>query len=116
MEDGSEVVLLTLRPGVTRIGRSSSARTWRSTTAASRDRARGRHDPLRRVAPRSLDDGSLNGTLVNGERVQRRVLRDGDVVTVGRRDLRFLEVRVSARAEAPTEELRPAAPRAVATA
>jgi ABC transport system ATP-binding/permease protein len=32
-----------------------------------------------------VDDlGSTNGTLVNGERVQRAVLRTGDTLTVGR--------------------------------
>jgi pSer/pThr/pTyr-binding forkhead associated (FHA) protein len=30
------------------------------------------------------DLGSTNGTLVNGERVVRQVLREGDVLTVGR--------------------------------
>jgi len=52
-----------------------------------------------------LDEGSLNGTLVNGERVRRRVLSHGDVVTVGRRTMRYLEVRVRGSAEQATEEL-----------
>lgn len=30
------------------------------------------------------DLGSTNGTLVNGSRVKRQVLRDGDTLTVGR--------------------------------
>jgi ABC transport system ATP-binding/permease protein len=32
------------------------------------------------------DLGSTNGTLVNGKRVERAVLRDGDILSVGRLD------------------------------
>ena len=35
------------------------------------------------------DLGSRNGTLLNGSRVQRRMLRDGDVLTVGHSTLTF---------------------------
>ena len=38
------------------------------------------------------DAGSKNGILVNSERVQRRVLRDGDVVSLGDDlNLRFVD-------------------------
>jgi pSer/pThr/pTyr-binding forkhead associated (FHA) protein len=37
------------------------------------------------------DLGSTNGTLVNSERVDRRVLRAGDTLTVGRVELRVRE-------------------------
>ena len=38
------------------------------------------------------DAGSKNGILVNSERVQRRVLRDGDVVSLGGElNLRFVD-------------------------
>ena len=40
---------------------------------------------------RVLDDRSLNGVFVNGERVEWRVLRDGDEIVVGRYRLNFLE-------------------------
>ena len=36
-----------------------------------------------------LDLGSRNGVLVNGKRTQKRVLRDGDVLTLGTTELRF---------------------------
>ena len=40
---------------------------------------------------RVLDDRSLNGVFVNGERVEWRVLKDGDEIVVGRYRLHFLE-------------------------
>ena len=40
---------------------------------------------------RVLDDRSLNGVFVNGERVEWRVLRDGDEIVVGRYRLHFLD-------------------------
>ena len=40
---------------------------------------------------RVLDDRSLNGVFVNGERVEWRVLCDGDEIVVGRYRLHFLE-------------------------
>jgi pSer/pThr/pTyr-binding forkhead associated (FHA) protein len=40
---------------------------------------------------RVLDDRSLNGVFVNGERVEWRVLGDGDEIVVGRYRLHFLE-------------------------
>jgi pSer/pThr/pTyr-binding forkhead associated (FHA) protein len=40
---------------------------------------------------RVLDDRSLNGVFVNGERVEWRVLTDGDEIVVGRYRLHFLE-------------------------
>jgi pSer/pThr/pTyr-binding forkhead associated (FHA) protein len=39
---------------------------------------------------RVLDDRSLNGVFVNGERVEWRALQDGDEITVGRYRLQFL--------------------------
>jgi pSer/pThr/pTyr-binding forkhead associated (FHA) protein len=38
---------------------------------------------------RILDDRSLNGTFVNGERITARVLEDRDVIALGRNELRF---------------------------
>jgi pSer/pThr/pTyr-binding forkhead associated (FHA) protein len=40
---------------------------------------------------RVLDDRSLNGVFVNGERVEWRRLRDGDEIVVGRYRLTFLD-------------------------
>jgi pSer/pThr/pTyr-binding forkhead associated (FHA) protein len=39
---------------------------------------------------RVLDDRSLNGVFVNDERVEWRVLEDGDEIVVGRYRLHFL--------------------------
>jgi pSer/pThr/pTyr-binding forkhead associated (FHA) protein len=36
-----------------------------------------------------VDLGSMNGTLVNGVRVQEHVLRDGDEISVGTTAMRF---------------------------
>ncbi|HEX5223980.1 MAG TPA: FHA domain-containing protein [Solirubrobacteraceae bacterium] len=41
---------------------------------------------------RILDDRSSNGTLVNGRRVQQAELSNGDVVTIGRVLVRYIEV------------------------
>jgi pSer/pThr/pTyr-binding forkhead associated (FHA) protein len=40
---------------------------------------------------RVLDDRSLNGVQVNGERVEWSALRDGDRISVGRHTLWFLD-------------------------
>jgi pSer/pThr/pTyr-binding forkhead associated (FHA) protein len=60
----------------------------------------GRPQPRRRRAlivrqpdgVRVLDDRSLNGVFVNGERVEWSPLTDGDQVLVGRHQLRFLDI------------------------
>ena len=44
---------------------------------------------------RVLDDRSLNGVFVNGERVEWRVLADGDEIVVGRYRLHFLEAQAA---------------------
>ena len=41
---------------------------------------------------RVLDDRSLNGVFVNGERVEWRPLNDGDEILVGRYRLTFVSV------------------------
>ena len=41
---------------------------------------------------RVLDDRSLNGVFVNGERIEGRLLADGDEIIVGRYRLNFLVV------------------------
>jgi hypothetical protein len=39
-----------------------------------------------------LDDRSLNGTFVNGRRIEHVELRNGDVVTIGRVELRYMQI------------------------
>ena len=41
---------------------------------------------------RLLDDRSLNGVFVNGERINRRLLRDGDAILIGRQWLHFVRL------------------------
>ena len=41
------------------------------------------------------DLGSTNGTLVNGEKVQRHILQNGDVIEVGRYKLRFVNAKAT---------------------
>ena len=106
VDDGADVALLALRPGMTRIGRSASADVAFDDGSVSR-----RHAVLITRSDGQVevrDDGSLNGTFVNGERIRRHVLAHGDVVTVGRRSLRYLELRLRAREQQVTEELVPA--------
>ena len=38
-----------------------------------------------------LDDRSLNGVTVNGKRVNEAALQDGDALTIGRVQLRYVE-------------------------
>ncbi|HEX2102957.1 MAG TPA: FHA domain-containing protein [Solirubrobacteraceae bacterium] len=72
----------------TRIGRSLAADVRFDDPTVSR-----RHALIVRQADgvRVLDDRSLNGVFVNGERVEWRVLTDGDEIVVGRYRLHFLE-------------------------
>jgi pSer/pThr/pTyr-binding forkhead associated (FHA) protein len=44
---------------------------------------------------RILDDGSRNGTIVNGRRVDEAELRDGDVVVLGRVVLTYRDLRAA---------------------
>ena len=112
VDDGGEVVLLALRPGMTRIGRSASADVAFDDGSVSRRHAvvMARTDGTAEL----LDDGSLNGTFVNGERVRRRVLAHGDVLLIGRRAMRYLEVRALGDEHQATEEVATADVRAVA--
>jgi pSer/pThr/pTyr-binding forkhead associated (FHA) protein len=59
---------------------------------------------------RVLDDRSLNGVFVNGERVEWSTLQDGDEVIVGCHSLRFLDVAetLSASPAEPAESQLPA--------
>lgn len=73
----------------TRVGRSLAADVRFDDPTVSR-----RHALIVRQADgvRVLDDRSLNGVFVNGERVEWRELADGDEIVVGRYRLTFLEV------------------------
>ena len=72
----------------TRIGRSLAADVRFDDPTVSR-----RHALVVRQADgvRVLDDRSLNGVFVNGERVEWRALTDGDEIVVGRHSLHFVD-------------------------
>jgi hypothetical protein len=78
-----------------RIGRSLSAHLRFEDPTVSRRHAVLVPDP---DGVRLLDDRSLNGVFVNGERTVSRVLRDGDEIVIGRYRLRFAD-----RSVLPTE-------------
>ena len=85
-EQDGQVRVVTLHEGFTRIGRSLAAHVRFDDPTVSR-----RHAVVHREGERVrlLDDRSLNGVFVNGERVTGKVLSDGDVVTLGRNELVF---------------------------
>ena len=73
----------------TRIGRSLAADVRFDDPTVSR-----RHALIVRQPDglRVLDDRSLNGVFVNGERVEWSTLADGDEVVIGRHHLHFIDV------------------------
>jgi hypothetical protein len=56
------------------------------------------------------DLGSRNGTLVNGEKVAKRLLRHGDIIEVGQHQIRYLSEGVSRAKETMVLSMPPAAP------
>ena len=86
--EGGQVQVAALEREWTRVGRSLAADVRFDDPTVSR-----RHALIVRQADgvRVLDDRSLNGVFVNGERVEWRVLSDGDEIVVGRYRLHFLE-------------------------
>jgi len=86
---GGEVSAFALRREWTRIGRSLAADIRFDDPTVSR-----RHALIVRQPDglRVLDDRSLNGVFVNGERVEWSTLADGDEVVIGRHHLHFLDV------------------------
>ena len=71
----------------TRIGRSTGCEVQIDSSSVSR------HHALVLVGPRETiieDLNSTNGVLVNGRKVSRQVLRDGDAVTLGESRFRYI--------------------------
>lgn len=56
------------------------------------------------------DMGSTNGTLVNGQRVKRQALRDGDRIVAGTTELEFVQKDLLAAVPAKPSALPPARP------
>jgi predicted RNA-binding Zn-ribbon protein involved in translation (DUF1610 family) len=86
-----QVVTFPLRREWTRIGRSLAADIRFDDPTVSR-----RHALIVRQPDglRVLDDRSLNGVFVNGERVEWSTLADGDEIMIGRHHLHFLDIPV----------------------
>jgi pSer/pThr/pTyr-binding forkhead associated (FHA) protein len=78
-----------LRADWTRIGRSLAADVRLDDPTISRRHALVVRGP---DGLRVLDDRSLNGVFVNGERVEWRTLEPGDEIVVGRYRLYFVAV------------------------
>jgi len=89
IEDGDDVVLVALDRAVLHLGRSPSADIVLDHVTVSRRHAVLSEENGRYVL---LDDRSRNGVLVNGERVGRAVLRNGDVIHLGEVVARYVEV------------------------
>ena len=89
VEEGDETVVMTIEKPVVRVGRSVAADIRLDDASVSRRHALliAEHDGIHLV-----DDRSLNGVEVNGERVSRAILRHGDVIALGRVRLRFVDV------------------------
>jgi predicted RNA-binding Zn-ribbon protein involved in translation (DUF1610 family) len=87
--DDDDVVAYSLKREWTRIGRSLAADIRFDDPTVSR-----RHALIVRQPDglRVLDDRSLNGVFVNGERVEWSTMAGGDEIVIGRHRLYFLDV------------------------
>ncbi len=101
-EEDDLVQVVALEGGWTRVGRSLAADIRFDDPTVSR-----RHAMIHRAdgTARVLDDRSLNGVFVNGERVDMRTLEDGDELTIGRFRLYFLSLTEVGSARAPSLSL-----------
>ena len=93
-DDGERVRIVPLQEGWTRLGRSLAAHVRFDDPTVSR-----RHALIHREGHtiRVMDDRSLNGVWVNGERVDWRELEDDDELTLGRFRLYLVRIGSSAR-------------------
>jgi pSer/pThr/pTyr-binding forkhead associated (FHA) protein len=89
IEDGGEVVVLPVGEGSLRLGRGIGADVVLEDRSVSRRRA---VVTCRQGEVVLLDDRSLNGVWVNGDRVGQATLRDGDAIALGDVQMRFLAV------------------------
>lgn len=89
IEDGADVVVIEVGEATVHLGRSSAADVMLEHLSVSR-----RHAVVARRGADTvvLDDRSLNGVVVNGERVREAVLHHGDEIRLGDVAMRFLDV------------------------
>ena len=88
-EDEDRVHVVPLQDGWTRLGRSLAAHVRLDDPTVSR-----RHALVHREddGARILDDRSLNGVFLNGERIDWRPLDDGDEIAIGRFRIYFMSL------------------------
>jgi predicted nucleic acid-binding Zn-ribbon protein len=96
-ERDGRVNVVPLQDGWTRIGRSLSAHVRFDDPTVSRRHALVHRD---QTGARVLDDRSLNGVFLNGERVDWHELEDGDEITVGAFRLYYMNVDEKAASDA----------------
>ncbi len=86
-DDGDEICTAAVREGFTHVGRGIQADIRLENPAVSR-----RHALLHRTGDEVvvLDDHSLNGVFVGGERVEWQPLHDGDEIQIGGFCLHFI--------------------------
>jgi hypothetical protein len=102
-ERAGDVRVFALHSQWTRIGRSLAADVRFDDPTVSR-----RHALIVRGPDgvRVLDDRSLNGVFVNGDRVEWSTLQDGDEVLVGCHSLRYLEIALEGAEPLPSPDRR----------
>lgn len=105
-EADDRVNVIPLQDGWTRIGRSLAAHIRFDDPTVSRRHALIHKD---RTGARVLDDRSLNGVFLNGERIDWHELEDGDEITVGAFRLHFMRIEDRARHSASSLKLAPGA-------
>lgn len=105
-EADGRVHVMPLQDGWTRVGRSLSAHIRFDDPTVSRRHALVHRD---QIGARVLDDRSLNGIFLNGERVDWHELEDGDEITIGAFSLHFMRVRDRTHSSASGLKLAPGA-------
>jgi predicted nucleic acid-binding Zn-ribbon protein len=103
-ERDDRVNVVALQDGWTRIGRSLSAHVRFDDPTVSRRHALLHRD---RTGARVLDDRSLNGVFLNGERVDWHELDDGDEIAIGAFRLHYMRVSDRAPSSASSLKLAP---------
>ena len=86
-EDGDRVHVVALQDGWTRLGRSLSAHVRFDDPTVSRRHALIHSEDS---GVRILDDRSLNGVFLNGERIEWHELGDGDRIKIGAFELHYI--------------------------
>jgi hypothetical protein len=103
-ERDGRVHVVALQDGWTRVGRSLSAHVRFDDPTVSRRHALIHRD---RSGARALDDRSLNGVFLNGERVDWHELDDGDEIAIGAFRLYYMRVQDRAPSSVSSLKLAP---------